>query len=297
MVRFVVLSVLALCLVMPGAFSQKCRKGGLCEQATDKTDDDHYVWLFHFGPGVDSRQEYLNPLTGEVNGYHVDIMNAVCEIADKNCQIVYDLQQNCWDSVDGTAVGGFGVFNFYYDACVGWYPTVPRLRTFQFTDSYSQGVAAGFSVAAGNSDGFDAADLTDKKIGFVRGFFTDTSCVARQGDAITGASLSDDQIVLYSDLADLKEGVLTGEVDAGFAEDTEFETDDAFDFLNNENPISCAEGGPAVMMRKDNPMKSWFDPALQELLGSEQYQEICDGLAGVHGDKPGPDGGDLCLRE
>ena len=27
-----------------------------------------------------------------------------------------------------------------------------------------------------------------------------------------GASLSDDQIVLYSDLADLKEGVLTGEV-------------------------------------------------------------------------------------
>ena len=43
----------------------------------------------------------------------------VCEIADKNCQIVYDLQQNCWDSIDGTAVGGFGVFNFYYDACVG----------------------------------------------------------------------------------------------------------------------------------------------------------------------------------
>ena len=37
------------------------------------------------------------------------------------------------------------------------------------------------------------------------------------------------------------------------------------------------------MLRKDNPMKSWFDPALQELLESAQYQEICDGLAGVHG--------------
>ena len=37
------------------------------------------------------------------------------------------------------------------------------------------------------------------------------------------------------------------------------------------------------MLRKDNPMKSWFDPALKELLESALYQEICDGLAGVHG--------------
>ena len=73
---------------------------------------------------------------------------------------------------------------------IGWYPTFPRLRTFQFTDSYSQGVAAGFSVAAGNPGGFDATDLTDKKIGFVRGFFTDSSCVARQGDAVTVRILS-----------------------------------------------------------------------------------------------------------
>ena len=43
----------------------------------------------------------------------------VCEIADKNCQIVFDQQSNCWDSVDGTGIGGVGLFNFYYDACVG----------------------------------------------------------------------------------------------------------------------------------------------------------------------------------
>ena len=68
---------------------------------------------------------------------------------------------------------------------IGWFPTFPRLRTFQFTDSFSQGVPTGFSVAAGNPGGFDAADLTDKKIGFIRGFYTDPACVARQGDAIT----------------------------------------------------------------------------------------------------------------
>ena len=45
--------------------------------------------------------------------------HAVCEIAGKDCEIVEDQFGNCWTSVDGTPVGGAGLFNFYYDACIG----------------------------------------------------------------------------------------------------------------------------------------------------------------------------------
>ena len=44
----------------------------------------------------------------------------VCQIAGKNCEMVYDTPQRCWDSQTGSRpLGGEGLFEKYYDACVG----------------------------------------------------------------------------------------------------------------------------------------------------------------------------------
>ena len=42
-------------------------------------------------------------------------------------------------------------------------------------------------------------------------------------------------------------------------------------------------GGNAMMTRKDNKFKDWFDPALETLINSERYTDICDDLERVHG--------------
>lgn len=287
-----VLSVVTLCLavmVLPGALTQKCRKGGF--PCPDKVDEE--VWLFHFGP-TDSREEYLNPLTGEVNGYHVDVLNAVCAIAKKNCRMVYDRSQNCWDYIDGQLVGGTGLFNFYYDACTAWYPTFDRLRTFQFSTTISLNKGSGFAVLTGNPDNFNPADLTGLKIGFIQGFFINPACVAKQTDTITGADLSDDQIVYYDGVETLKEAIRTGEIAAGFDWGANYHNQVEFDHLHAGGPIICSVDGPAMMTRKDSTLNAWMNPALEILLASDEYQDICDGLEQQHGHKSGPDRWEVC---
>ena len=70
----------------------------------------------------------------------------------------------------------------------GWLPTFSRLRTFQFTGGLVQNKPSGFLVKPGNPDNFDFANLSDKKIGFIDGFFSDPGCVARNDDIYTTVS-------------------------------------------------------------------------------------------------------------
>ena len=44
----------------------------------------------------------------------------VCRIANKNCRLVYDIWQRCWDSEQGEVPrGGVGLMSGWYDACAG----------------------------------------------------------------------------------------------------------------------------------------------------------------------------------
>lgn len=44
----------------------------------------------------------------------------VCKVANKNCRVVYDVWNRCWDSVSGqVARGGVGLMDSWYDACAG----------------------------------------------------------------------------------------------------------------------------------------------------------------------------------
>lgn len=46
----------------------------------------------------------------------------VCQLANKDCAIVWDEEINCWDSSAGKASrGGAGLFNGWYDGCAGMY--------------------------------------------------------------------------------------------------------------------------------------------------------------------------------
>lgn len=290
-----VLSVIVLCIMaiaLPEVSSQpppgKGRKG---QSPTVNTDPE--VWTIAFGL-LGTREEYLDPISGQIRGFNVDIVNAVCEIAGKNCQMVQDPYSNCWASIEGGSVGGVGLFNFYYDACTGWFQTLRRLRTFAFSTPFAATFKNAFAVIPGNPTGFDAGDLTDRKIGFLNGYASDPSCLARQD--ITGAALPDENIVIYNSESDFLAGIANGEVDAGFNSVLALEAlGDQIEIVQEGEGFSCSEGGSSMMGRKDNPFFQWFDSALEELLASPEYREICDNLVTEHGDIPGPEPDAICL--
>ena len=74
------------------------------------------------------------------------------------------------------------------------------------------------------------------------------------------------------------------QVDAGFISIVALESfGDQLDIVQGDEGITCAEGGSSMMGRKDNPFFQWFSPALEELLASPEYREICDNLVSEHG--------------
>ena len=73
-------------------------------------------------------------------------------------------------------------FMYRFCLCIGWSQTLRRLRTFAFSTPFAITFEDAFAVIPGNPTGFDAGDLTNRKIGFVDGYSTDSSCLARQVD-------------------------------------------------------------------------------------------------------------------
>lgn len=290
-----VLSVIVLCIMaiaLPEVSAEG--KGRKNKGQSPTVNIDPEVWTIAFGI-LGSREEYVDPISGQIRGFNVDIVNAVCKKAGKNCQMVQDSDSNCWHSIEGDSVGGVGLFNFYYDACTGWSQTLRRLRTFQFSPPFAISFKDAFAVIPGNPTGFDAGDLTDRKIGFLDGFVSDSSCLARQVN-ITGADLPQENIVIYSSESAWLAGIANGEVDAGFhAIGTLEALGDQIMIVQEGEGISCATGGISMMGRKDNPFFQWFNPAMEELLASPEYTEICDNLVPEHGHIPGPEADEICL--
>lgn len=289
-----ILHVLLVALVATSfATSQKTRKNRdrVAGTIPDNNVDDE-IWTFAVG-SLGTREAYLDPITTEPKGFYVDVINAVCEEAEKDCRLVYDLYSKCWQNVNGQEVGGDGLFNFHYDACAAWYHTYVRERTFQFSAAMTKNVASGFIVRPGNPDGFDWRDLTDLKIGFVEGFASSPICVAQNADKITGALIPRENIVYYNSLPELFQGVRDGEVDAGFESDVKEPGN--LDFLVTED-VYCAIDGISLMARKDNRIVDWWNPAFEKVLSSDKYSDICDNLLEEHGDQPGPLPEDLCIE-
>ena len=62
-----------------------------------------------------------------------------------------------------------GLMTDYYDACIGWAPTIPRIQSFRFSKSYAVSMSAHFYLAGSPADAsrqdFNVNDISRKKIG------------------------------------------------------------------------------------------------------------------------------------
>ncbi|XP_072019213.1 uncharacterized protein [Amphiura filiformis] len=175
----------------------------------------------------------------------------------------------------------------------GWIKGHTRARTFQFSKPWQKPVNYHFIVQTGNPRGFNPTDVTNVTFGFVDGFINDEFCLARQ-TSITGSTLSTSQIQHYPQPTDMFNAVLSGEVDVCIAVGNNLPTgltrleDPAMDC-----PLDASGGG--LMLRMDNPLLEWWDPALERLIQTSEYHEICQDIIEEHGHMPGRDPKDRCF--
>lgn len=91
---------------------------------------------------------------GELDGYEIDLANAICEHAGLDCEII----QNDWDSIIPNLLAG------NYDVIMaGMSVTEERQQTIAFSDEYYPADPARFIVLAGTELDFD--NLTGVRLG------------------------------------------------------------------------------------------------------------------------------------
>ncbi|XP_072019209.1 uncharacterized protein [Amphiura filiformis] len=226
------------------------------------------IWNIRMGNGR-SNYIYIDQTSGQLKGFIVDIVNAVCQLANKDCRLVYDISQHCWESEKGQIPrGGIGLMSEWYDACAGWVKGHDRVRTFTFSKSWVKPADFYFAIKTGNPRGFNPTDVTNMTFGFVDGFINDEFCLARQTSIKVDACISYGTRDILPGLTELEDPVLDCSMDAS---------------------------GPGLMMRMDNPLLEWWDPALTRLIQTSEYWEICQNVKDKHGHMPGRDPKELCI--
>ncbi|XP_072036796.1 L-arginine-binding protein-like isoform X1 [Amphiura filiformis] len=252
-------------------------------QGQGSKSTDERIWSIAIGHWTNNNV-YIDEPSGQLKGFYVDMINAVCRLANKDCRIVYDVWQRCWQNVEG----GEGLLGGWYDACAGWVKNPTRARTFQFTDKWQNTPTYYFLIK--NGADFNPRDVTGKTFGFVDGWINDESCLARQS-GITGSTLPSSQVRSYQSYEDLIDAVISGEVDATI--DPDFIHVDHPDTLKlvKDVPILCtpADHGAGLMLRMDNPLADWWNPAQQRLMQTSEYRQICQDIKDEHGHMPGRD--------
>ncbi|XP_072019201.1 uncharacterized protein [Amphiura filiformis] len=254
------------------------------------------IWNIRMGNGR-SNYIYIDQTSGQLKGFIVDIVNAVCQLANKDCRLVYDVYQRCWVSEKGQVPrGGIGLLSGWYDACAGWIPAHSRARTFKFGKSWSKPIDFHFATKTGNPRGFNPTDVTNMTFGFVDGFVNDEFCLARQ-TSIKGSTLSVSQMQHYDTYADMLNAVLSGEVDVCISYGSAGAALPPGLTILEDPVLDCSlnHSGGAVMMRMDNPLLEWWDPALTRLIQTSEYWKICQDVKDEHGHMPGTDPEELCI--
>eukprot|EP00057_Strongylocentrotus_purpuratus_P027536 XP_011682010.1 PREDICTED: uncharacterized protein LOC100889388 [Strongylocentrotus purpuratus] len=254
------------------------------------------IWTFaigHDGTNI----EYIDDTTGTLRGFHVDIVDAVCAQANKDCRLVWDVYENCWDSEAGQrSRGGFGLMARWYDACTGWFNTYERALTVQFSDEFRLGLSGTFYVRPGNPDSFDPTNIrSDQKIGFGSGWASDEYCLARNTDTIQGVPLATSQLMHYATSGALKSAILDGDVAAGFSNTNLYAGDNTVETVG-QIITNCVKGGGSMMSRMDSSVNVWWNKAFAAIKDTDVYTQICDRAATNHGHMPGATGDLLCLN-
>ncbi|XP_038049374.1 uncharacterized protein LOC119722996 [Patiria miniata] len=237
-------------------------------------EDPNKIWVFAIGHDG-TNLEYIDNLAGTLRGFHVDIVEAVCNVANKNCRLMWDIYENCYRSKAGQRPRpGPGLVSRWYDGCTGWFQTYERISSVSFTKPFRKPLESLFYVKRGNPGNFSSLNLTGKTIGFADGDASNEFCIQRE--KIPGANLPAANIRHYSTREEIIAAVNNSEVDALFTNEQIFDLKSDLDVVMDRAPITtCMLAGAGMMLRKDSLVTNWWDPAFDQLKQTSAYRKIC----------------------
>ncbi|XP_046576022.1 uncharacterized protein LOC124284026 [Haliotis rubra] len=227
-----------------------------------KQADPNKVWLF----AVDGRKRPYNFLDdmGQLTGFDVDLVTAVCAVAGRKCSMVLAEFTECTFTNRNINYPGRGLMAGWFDACPGYAITIDRESGFDFTSAYLSTVST-FTVAPQNPEGFDpqADDYSNFTLTHLTGAPTNAQCLNRLKKKF-------DRIIIAANLPDAKGLLLNNTAQALFSPRTNITGLDTL-----PNIFSCDEGGAGVMVKKGSELPSWWNPAFQSLYLSGGYTSLC----------------------
>ncbi|CAH1778259.1 unnamed protein product [Owenia fusiformis] len=241
---------------------QDCCVDGLAEKYREKT------WLFAL-EGSWEPYTYLNAETGQLKGFLLDLIYEACLRCDMKCDTIYigENIQSCFNPMNYTAEG---LFNRYFDGCVGWGPTALRKNVLAFSSPLTKAPLARLYTRA--TSGITRPDeaVAGKTVGFRAFWFTDKLC-ARYNLLPQLRDEDVRNIEVTNGWEDLLTQLVQRDVDLILLPDGYKGTED---LVAVGEAFSCTEGPLSLMHRKDVDL-SWFGKCVQDLYRVDRYHTLC----------------------
>ncbi|XP_050403984.2 uncharacterized protein LOC126819789 [Patella vulgata] len=225
-------------------------------------DDDDKIWLF----AVSGRRKPFNYLSneGELVGFTVDFVNAVCTEARKKCSMTLAQFTECTFTDRNINYPGRGLMAEWFDACPGYGVTVDRRNGFDFTLPFLN-TDASFSVLPGNPSGFNAsaADFSNFTITHLTGAGTNANCLNRIGRKFGN-------ITIAANLPDARKLLETRQADVLFSP-----RNNITGLETLPERVHCDVSGTAVMVKKGSSLPRWWNPAFLRWVRRGGYDRFC----------------------
>ncbi len=201
---------------------------------------------------------------GELQGFDVDIANALCKELNRECTIV--AQE--WDGIIP------GLLAKKYDAIVASMSiTEERKKKVDFTGKYYS-TPNKFTGRKDAGESLSLEDLAGKKIGVARGSIHQCYVEAVYGDS---------EVVLYANQEEVFADLALGRVDYTVSDaiqstDNFLSKDEGKDFAligDDLYDARCHGKGAGIAVRKEDPeLREAFDGAIEAIRANGTYQEI-----------------------
>ncbi|GFN77307.1 hypothetical protein PoB_000381300 [Plakobranchus ocellatus] len=208
--------------------------------------------------------EALNKPGVILNMTQTSAIFVVCAIADKRCVLMLAQVAECTTRDGELLFPGRGLMEGWFDGCTGYFETVDRDNSWDFTSPYLVSNAS-FYVRPGNPSNFDPT--LDDYSNFV---------LVHADTAITNDHCLNRLKKKFNVLLDVPteyeaiQAVLNGTADAWFTK-RKGETQ-----LEELSPrFHCENVGTSIMAKKGSDLPGWWNAAFQQFFSSGQFTKFC----------------------
>ena len=244
----------------------------------DDRDEDEDDTIYRFMVAEDDYGAYVyHDEEGYAQGFEIDLLLEVCRRADKKCYFTMDKAEHCWYNEGGHEYPGVGLLAGWYAGCMGFFPTVERKNSFDFTRSFTKTpeVTVWYNK--------DALNQTNYSIGFVKGWAATPACLDRQSDQEWFGRLGQYTQVYFETMKDMLAGLRSGEVDGILGPQILSRVLEEEGFSHVDPHFQCTTGGAAVMFRYGSDA-SWWNKVLDDMVEDGDFRDFCRRSARTHAD-------------